>query len=140
MAGRRNRDGLVRLANLFGCRALAVVRRVREDHLPRSLALGVLGINGVTALIGLDLIGEPKPGDTAPVSTAAGAVGPAGGQIAKIRGCFNVGVAGGPQKVARCREVFGYDAAIDYRAPGLTEGIAAACPWGERLFRQHVGA
>jgi NADPH-dependent curcumin reductase CurA len=112
----------------------AVVRRVQEDDLPRSLALGVLGINGVTALIGLDVIGEPKVGDTTLVSTAAGAVGSAVGQIAKIRGCRTVGVAGGPEKVALCRDVFGYDAAIDYRAPGLSEAIARACPDGVNIY------
>ena len=108
----------------------AVQRRVTESDLPRSLALGVLGINGVTALVGLDLIGEPRPGDTVLVSTAAGAVGSAVGQIAKLRGCRAVGIAGGPEKAAACREVFGYDAAIDYRAPGLGEAIEAACPRG----------
>ena len=76
----------------------AVVRRVRETDLPLSLALGVLGINGVTALIGLELIGEPKAGDTVLVSTAAGAVGSAVGQIANIRGCRTVGIAGGPRR------------------------------------------
>src|SRR6516225_7032712 len=73
----------------------AVVRRVKETDLPLSLALGVLGINGVTALIGLEAIGEPKAGDTVLVSTAAGAVGSAAGQIAKTIGCRAVGVAGG---------------------------------------------
>jgi NADPH-dependent curcumin reductase CurA len=92
----------------------SIVRRVQELDLPHSLALGVLGINGVTALIGLDLFGEPRPGDTVLVSTSAGAVGSAVGQIAKLRGCRAVGVAGGPEKTAICREKFGYDAAIDY--------------------------
>ena len=112
----------------------AIVRRVVEDDLPRSLALGVLGINGVTALIGLDAIGEPKPGNTVLVSTAAGAVGSAVGQIAKIRGCRAVGIAGGPEKTKLCLEAFGYDAAIDYRAPGLADAIAAACPDGVDVY------
>lgn len=112
----------------------ALVRRVREADLPRSLALGVLGINGVTALIGLDVIGEPKAGETVLVSTAAGSVGSAVGQIAKLRGCRAVGIAGGPEKTATCRDLFGYDAAIDYRAPGLAEAIEAACPSGAHVY------
>ena len=112
----------------------AVVRRVKETDLPRSLALGVLGINGVTALIGLEIIGEPRPGETVLVSTAAGAVGSAVGQLAKILGCRTVGVAGGADKVAICRDPFGYDAAIDYRAPGLSEAIEAACPDGVNVY------
>ena len=112
----------------------AVVRRVKETDLPRSLALGVLGINGVTALIGLEVIGEPKPGETVLVSTAAGAVGSAVGQLAKILGCRTVGVAGGADKVAICRDPFGYDAAIDYRAPGLSEAIEGACPDGVNVY------
>jgi NADPH-dependent curcumin reductase CurA len=112
----------------------AIVRRVRETGLPASLALGVLGINGVTALIGLEAIGAPKSGDTVLVSTAAGAVGSAVGQIAKILGCRTIGVTGGPDKVAMCRVLFGYDAAIDYRTPGLGEAIDAACPAGVNVF------
>jgi NADPH-dependent curcumin reductase CurA len=112
----------------------AVQRRVREKDLPRSLALGVLGLNGVTALIGLDVIGEPKAGETVLVSTAAGSVGSAVGQIAKIRGCRTVGIAGGPDKVAACLETFGFGAAIDYRAEGLEAAIAAACPKGVDVY------
>jgi NADPH-dependent curcumin reductase CurA len=112
----------------------AVVRRVRETDLPRSLALGVLGINGVTALIGLETFGEPRDGETVLVSTAAGAVGSAVGQIAKIFGCRAVGVAGGPDKTAMCRDRFGYDASIDYRALGLGEAIEAACPDGVNVY------
>jgi len=114
--------------------ASAVVRRVVEADLPLSLALGVLGINGVTALIGLTMIGEPKPGDVVLVSTAAGAVGSAVGQIAKLLGCRTVGIAGGPDKVAQCLEIFGYDAAIDYKAAGLGEAIETACPAGVDVY------
>ncbi len=78
----------------------AVIRRILETDLPHSLALGVLGLNGVTALVGLTVIGEPKSGETVLVSTAAGAVGSAVGQIAKILGCRAVGIAGGREKVA----------------------------------------
>jgi NADPH-dependent curcumin reductase len=112
----------------------AVVRRIVESDLPHSLALGVLGINGVTALIGLTLIGDPKPGETVLVSTAAGAVGSAVGQIANILGCRAVGIAGGPDKVGQCLDVFGCDAAIDYKTPGLGEAIDKACPAGVNVY------
>ena len=114
--------------------ASAVLRRVVESDLPHSLALGVLGINGVTALIGLTVIGEPNPGETVLVSTAAGAVGSAVGQIAKVLGCRAVGIAGGPDKVSQCLDTFGYDAAIDYKAPGLGEAIDKACPAGVNVY------
>ena len=104
----------------------AVVRRVAEADLRRSLALGVLGINGVSALVGLTVIGEPQRGETVLVSTAAGAVGSAVGQIAKILGCRTVGVAGGPEKVAQCRDPFGYDAAVDHKAAGIDEALPVA--------------
>jgi NADPH-dependent curcumin reductase len=112
----------------------AVIRRVAENDLPRSLSLGVLGINGVTALIGLTEIGQPKPGETLLVSTAAGSVGSAVGQIGKIIGCRTVGITGGPEKAALCVNKFGYDAAIDYRAPLLGESIEAACPTGVHVY------
>jgi NADPH-dependent curcumin reductase len=114
--------------------ASAVVRRIMEADLPHSLALGVLGINGVTAHLALTGIGEPKAGETVLVSTAAGAVGSAVGQIARIMGCRTVGIAGGPDKVAQCTDLFGYDAALDYKADGLSEAIATACPEGVGVF------
>ena len=112
----------------------AVVRRVREQDLPLSLALGVLGINGVSAHLALTGIGRPVVGETVLVSTAAGAVGSAVGQIAKILGCRTVGITGGAAKVAQCRSEFGFDAAIDYKAPGLGDAIAAACPDGVNVY------
>src|SRR5437870_6517761 len=96
--------------------AKAIRRKVREPDLPLSLSLGVLGLNGATAYFALTEIGEPRPGDTVVVSTAAGAVGSAVGQIAKLAGCRTVGIAGGAQKTALCRDEFGYDAAIDYKS------------------------
>ena len=112
----------------------AVVRRVTETDLPLSLALGVLGINGVTAHLALTTIGEPRRGETVLVSTAAGSVGSAVGQIAAMLGCRTVGVAGGPDKVARCVDLFGYDAAIDYRAGDLGRAIDRACPDGVDVY------
>jgi NADPH-dependent curcumin reductase len=112
----------------------AIIRRVVETDLPHSLTLGVLGINGVTAHLALTQIGEPKAGDTVLVSTAAGSVGSAAGQIANILGCRTVGITGGPEKVAQCTRDFGYSAAIDYKAPGLSQAIAAACPDGINVY------
>jgi len=114
--------------------ASAIWRRVTEDDLPLSLALGVLGINGITAHLALTLIGEPKAGDTVLVSTAAGSVGSAVGQIAKILNCRTAGIVGGADKIAQCRSDFGYDAAIDYKADGLADAIDAACPDGVNVY------
>lgn len=130
-----------RLVGWFGWQEYAlsngkgVIRKVEEKDIPLSAALGVLGMNGVTAYFGLLDVGQPKPGETVLVSTAAGAVGSAVGQIAKIKGCRTVGIAGGAEKVRLCREEFGYDAAIDYKAtPDLDAAIAAACPGGVDVY------
>jgi len=112
----------------------AILRRLREADLPPWLALGVLGINGVTALLGLTLAGEPRPGDTVVVSTAAGSVGSAVGQIANILGCRSVGITGGAEKVAQCLSTFGYNAAFDYKAEGLADALDAACPDGINVY------
>jgi NADPH-dependent curcumin reductase CurA len=130
-----------RLVGMFGWQEFAtsngsqVIRRVCEDDLPLSAQLGVLGLNGITALLGLTLVGEPKTGETVVVSTAAGSVGATVGQIAKILGCRAVGIAGGAEKVQLCRREFGYDAALDYKSPGdLSAAIGAACPDGVHVY------
>ena len=112
----------------------AVVRRVTETDLPLSLALGVLGINGVTAHLALTMIGDPQPGETVLVSTAAGAVGSAVGQIANILGCRAVGIAGGPAKTEQCLSLFGYADAVDYKAPDLGDALDRACPAGIDVY------
>ena len=96
--------------------ASAIERRIDDTDLPISTALGVLGINGVTAHHGLLRVGAPQAGETVVVSTAAGAVGSCVGQIARLQGCRAVGIAGGPVKRALCLERFRYDAAVDYKA------------------------
>lgn len=112
-----------------------IIRRVSETDLPLSASLGVLGMNGVTAYFGLLDVGEPKPGETVVVSTAAGAVGSAVGQIAKIKGCRTIGIAGGPLKTRLCRDEFGYDAAIDYKSTDdLDRALAQACPDGVDIY------
>jgi NADPH-dependent curcumin reductase len=112
----------------------SVTQKVREPDLPLSLSLGILGLNGVTAYFGLLDVGLPRPGDTVVVSTAAGAVGSAVGQIAKLSGCRTVGLTGGSAKVKLCREEFGYDAAIDYKAGNLDEAIKDNCPRGIDVY------
>jgi len=113
-------------------------RKVTETDLPLSLALGVMGLNGITAYFGLLDVGQPRPGDTVVVSTAAGAVGSAVGQIAKIVGCRTVGIAGGAQKTKLCTEFFGYEAAVDYKAHKDSDSLAAelgkACPNGLNVY------
>jgi NADPH-dependent curcumin reductase CurA len=112
----------------------SIRRKVGEPDLPLSLSLGVLGLNGVTAYFALTEVGEPRPGDTVVVSTAAGAVGSAVGQIAKIAGCRTVGIAGGAQKTALCLNEFGYDAAIDYKSATFERDLLAACPHGVNVY------
>ena len=112
----------------------SITRKVKETDLPLSLSLGVLGLNGVTAYIGLLDLGAPRPGDTVVVSTAAGAVGSAVGQIAKLMGCRTVGITGGPAKIKLCCADFGYDEAIDYKADNLSTALAAACPHGVDVY------
>ena len=107
---------------------------------PLSTTLGVLGLSGLTAYFGLLDIGGPQPGETVVVSTAAGSVGSAVGQIAQIHGCRTVGITGGPEKVALCRDTFRYDAAIDYRATtDLQAAISEAAPGGVDVYFDNVG-
>jgi NADPH-dependent curcumin reductase len=109
-------------------------RKVEETDLPLSLSLGVLGLNGVTAYFALTEVGEPRPGDTVVVSTAAGAVGSAVGQIAKLSGCRAVGIAGGQAKVGLCLDDFGYDAAVDYQSAAFERELAQACTSGINVY------
>ena len=128
------------VTGMFGWQEFAVVgaeaieRKVGESGLPISTSLGVLGLNGLTAYFALLEIGRPKAGETVVVSTAAGAVGSCVGQIAKIKGCRTVGIAGGPDKVRMCLEEFRYDAAVDYRADDLEAALDAACPEGVDVY------
>ena len=113
----------------------SITRKVKENDLPLSLSLGVLGLNGLTAYFGLLDLGQSRPGDTVVVSTAAGAVGSAVGQIAKLTGCRTVGLTGGPVKCKLCRDDFGYDEVIDYKSDGgLADTLARACPRGVDVY------
>ena len=114
--------------------AEAIERKVDGSGLPISTSLGVLGLNGLTAYFALLEVGQPKAGETVVVSTAAGAVGSCVGQIAKIKGCRTVGIAGGPDKVRMCREDFRYDSAVDYKADDLEAALDVACPEGVDVY------
>jgi len=128
------------VTGMFGWQDYAAVdgdkvqRRVEANGLPISTALGILGINGVTAYFGLLDVGQPKTGETVVVSTAAGAVGSCVGQLAKLQDCHTVGITGGPEKVALCHEAFQYDHAIDYRSEDVDAALAAACPNGVDVY------
>ena len=106
---------------------------------PLSTALGVLGMPGMTAYTGLKNIGLPKPGETLAVAAAAGPVGSAVGQIAKIRGCRVVGIAGGRKKTSYLIDELGFDASIDHRSPNMREELKAACPNGIDIYFETVG-
>lgn len=111
----------------------AIQRKVGTG-LPISTSLGVLGLNGLTAYFALLDVGQPKPGETVVVSTAAGAVGSCVGQIARIKGCRSVGIAGGPDKLRICLEEFGYDAAVDYKGDDFESALGRACPSGVDVY------
>ncbi len=111
-----------------------VATKLPDDGLPISAHLGVLGLTGMTAYFALLEIGQPKPGETVVVSTAAGSVGSCVGQIAKLKGCRTIGIAGGSTKVRRCLETFGYDEAIDYRAEDIGERLSKAAPQGVDVY------
>lgn len=114
-------------------------RKVDPAEAPISMALHVLGVNGMTAHVGLLSICDPQPGQTVVVTTAAGAVGSVVGQLAKIRGCRTVGVTGSEEKRQACLEEFGYDVAINYKtSDDLSTAIAEACPDGVNAFFDNV--
>jgi NADPH-dependent curcumin reductase len=112
----------------------AVQRKVVETDLPLTTSLGVLGLNGLTAYFGLLEVGQPKAGETVVVSTAAGAVGSCVGQTAKLHGCRTIGIAGGAEKTALCKEMFGFDAAIDYKTADVGAALREQCPAGVDVY------
>ncbi|GAA0588690.1 NADP-dependent oxidoreductase [Craurococcus roseus] len=112
--------------------------KVDPDEAPLSASLGVLGMPGLTAWVGLEDIGQPKAGETVVVSAASGAVGQVVGQIAKIRGCRAVGVAGGKAKCDFVTGELGFDACVDHRGD-LKAQLEAACPDGIDVYWENVG-
>ncbi|MCL6327598.1 NADP-dependent oxidoreductase [Pectobacterium polaris] len=104
-----------------------------------SYALGVLGMPGFTAYMGLTDIGQPKAGETLVVAAATGPVGATVGQLGKLKGCRVVGVAGGAEKCRYAVEVLGFDACLDHRADDFAEQLKQACPKGIDIYFENVG-
>jgi NADPH-dependent curcumin reductase len=123
----------------YGVSTGAGVRKLDPKEAPISTALGVLGMPGMTAYVGLFDIGQPKAGETVVVSAAAGAVGSAVGQLAKIKGCRAVGVAGGGRKCEHVVKDLGFDTCIDYKSEDLGGALKRACPDGIDVYFDNVG-
>jgi NADPH-dependent curcumin reductase CurA len=123
--------------------AVEGVRKVDPSLAPIQTALGVLGMPGLTAYVGLLDHGRPREGETLVVGAATGAVGSVVGQLGKIRGLRVVGVAGGPEKCAFAVDELGFDACVDHRAAAdadaLGRELAAACPDGVDVYFENVG-
>jgi NADPH-dependent curcumin reductase CurA len=115
------------------------LRKLDPAAAPITTALGVLGMPGMTAWAGLLEIGQPKPGETVAVAAASGAVGSVVGQIAKIKECRAVGIAGGPDKCRYVVEELGFDACVDHRAADFARRLDAACPAGIDVYFENVG-
>jgi NADPH-dependent curcumin reductase CurA len=128
----------------FGVQEYAVsdgrgVQKVDPDAAPLSTYLGALGLTGMTAYFGLLDIGQPQAGQTVVVSGAAGAVGSAVGQIAKIHGCRAVGIAGGPEKCAHVVDDLGFDSCIDYKADDVRKALKQHAPDRVDVYFDNVG-
>ena len=116
------------------------IHKIDATIAPASNYLGVLGMTGLTAYLGLIQIGKPKSGETVVVSGAAGAVGIVVGQIAKIQGCRVIGIAGSDKKTNLLKEEFRFDQAINYKTTDdLKKAIAEACPDGVDIYFDNVG-
>ena len=112
---------------------------ILPENVSPEMMLSVFGITGLTAYFGLLDIGDPKPGETVLVSGAAGATGSVVGQIAKIKGCRVVGIAGGAKKCAWLKEEGGFDDVIDYKSEDVGEAIQRTCPDRVDVFFDNVG-
>jgi NADPH-dependent curcumin reductase len=113
--------------------------KVDPETFPLPTYLGTLGMSGLTAYFGILDTGQPKEGETVVVSGAAGAVGSVVGQIAKIKGCRVVGIAGGQDKCDYVVKELGFDACIDYKARNLRKNLKEACPAGVDVYFDNVG-
>jgi NADPH-dependent curcumin reductase CurA len=122
----------------FGLSAGQGLRKLNPAKAPLSYALGALGMPGMTAYWALLDIGRPKPGETVVVSAAAGAVGSIVGQIAKIKGCRAVGLAGTDDKCRLVTQDLGFDACINYKTQELAPALKAACPDGIDVYYDNV--
>lgn len=132
------------VVGMFGVQDYALsdgkgVNRVDPKLAPLPVYLGTLGMPGMTAYFGLLEVGKPKEGETVVVSGAAGAVGQIVGQIAKIKGCRVVGIAGGADKCRYVVEQLGFDACIDYKSEDVKKGLKQHCPKGVDVYFDNVG-
>jgi NADPH-dependent curcumin reductase CurA len=117
----------------------AALQKVDTSLAPLPVYLSTLGMTGMTAYFGLLDVGKPVAGNTVVVSGAAGAVGGVVGQLAKLKDCRAVGIAGGPEKCAYIVEELGFDAAIDYKSEDVTAGLREHCPQGIDVYFDNVG-
>lgn len=124
---------------LFATVPAQTLRKVDTRGAPLSTALGVVGMPGITAWYGLLRIGEPKPGETVVVSAASGAVGSVVGQIARLKGCRAVGIAGGAMKCEYVVNELGFDACVDYKSETFESKLREATPGGIDIFFENVG-
>jgi hypothetical protein len=132
------------VSGMFGVQEYAAsdgrgVIKLDTSLAPLPTYLGALGMTGLTAYFALLDTGKAREGDTVVVSGAAGAVGSVAGQIAKIKGCRVIGIAGGPEKCRLVTEEFGFDAAIDYRLPHLRRTLRELAPRGVDVYFDNVG-
>jgi len=123
----------------FGLSSGRELRQLDPGSAPISTALGTLGMPGMTAYVGLLDIGQPKPGETVVVSAASGAVGSVVGQIARIKGCRAVGIAGSPDKCQYVVDELGFDECVNYKAASFREDLAGACRSGIDVYFENVG-
>lgn len=115
------------------------ILKLGRDPITPSYALGVMGMPGFTAYMGLLDIGQPKAGETLVVAAATGPVGATVGQIGKIKGCRVVGIAGGEEKCRYAKQVLGFDECLDHKADDFAQQLAQACPQGIDVYYENVG-
>jgi NADPH-dependent curcumin reductase CurA len=132
------------VSGMFGVQQYAIsngamVAKLDENQATIERWIAGLGMPGMTAYFGLLNVGKPKEGETVLVSAASGAVGSIVGQIAKIKGCRAVGIAGGPEKCKYVVETLGFDACVDYKAGNLYKDLREACPKGVDVLFENVG-
>jgi hypothetical protein len=132
------------VSGLFGVQEYALtdgkgVTKIDPRFVPLPKYLNVLGMTGMTAYFGLLDTGQPKPGETVVVSAAAGAVGAVVGQIAKIKNCHVVGIAGGAEKCRYIVQALGFDAAIDYKNEDVKQSLRQQCTKGIDVYFDNVG-
>ncbi len=113
--------------------------KVDTTHVPMTKYIAALGMPGMTAYFGILDVGRIKEGETVLISGAAGAVGSVAGQIAKIKGCHVIGIAGGPDKCGYVTNTLGFDACIDYKNENIYKAIKNHCPKGIDVFFDNVG-